>query len=212
GAVDVNGFAPLSRRALTHHLVQHTHTVAWAYTQQQIGELCVSAPAHSPINVFLHCTDPLHVLSSSSALSLSFFPFALVERWHLCPPSFDSLAVALRLAVFSPHFHPPFWSPSSSISGRTQGILLTTPLRIARLATIYSHFSSHSTHGHSFYPHAASHGQLRFVVSKPSVIIYVRLAGFKKDVTKCPPFRKEVRSRVRSYVSACSCASAGEET
>ncbi|KAH9045201.1 hypothetical protein EDB85DRAFT_6459 [Lactarius pseudohatsudake] len=134
------------------------------------------------------CSDMLNVLHRS--VSSPVFLFRAVTTLlsfrydgaltHVLP-SFGSFSIALKPTIFfsafcasPPRCRPPFWSSSSSVVSRVQGMLLTTPLRIFRLTIINPHSSSHSTHGHSFYPHVASHGQLR-LVSKPSVTIRIRL-------------------------------------
>ncbi|KAH9076966.1 hypothetical protein EDB83DRAFT_2347473 [Lactarius deliciosus] len=172
----------------------------------RIGELCVFTPAHSPINVFLPCTDPLHVLPSSSAFSLSSFPFALVERWNLCLPSFDSFAVVLRPAVFYPIATHPFGLQAAPFSVVLEACFSqprypsSVLLPSIRTFQAIQHMATPSIH---MPPLTGS-----FDSSTQALCYYLRPSGRiqKKDVTKRPRFRKEVRSRVRSYVSACSCA------
>ncbi|KAH9076961.1 hypothetical protein EDB83DRAFT_2347446, partial [Lactarius deliciosus] len=149
----------------------------------RIGELCVFTPAHSPINVFLPCTDPLHVLPSPSAFSLSSFPFALVERWNLCLPSFDSFAVALRPAVFYPIATHPFGLQAAPFPVVLEACFSqpryppSVLLPSIRTFQAIQHMATPSIH---MPPLTGSFDSS----TQALVIIYVRLAGFKKKTSQ----------------------------
>ncbi|KAH8988590.1 hypothetical protein EDB92DRAFT_1013322 [Lactarius akahatsu] len=111
------------------------------------------------INVLLHrsVSSPVLLFRAVTVL-LSFRSDGALTH---APRSFSIVLIFFSaVCVSPPHCRPPFWSSSSSAVSRVQGMFLTTPLRIFRLTIINPHSSSHSTHGHSLYPHVASHGQL----------------------------------------------------